>query len=313
MSALSAAEVSQSPFCAIGVDVGGTKIAAGLVCFPKGAVQDRRQILTAPARGGDAVFADVLRLCEDLSAVAPGQGQRVACIGLGVCELVDLGGNVVSENCIAWKGLPVQERLSKLAPTVLEADVRAAALAEAMFGAGKSQFLYVTVGTGISCCLVLDGKPFTGARGATGTMASSPLSAPCEHCGRVSHRPLEEIASGPALVARYNQRRPGGADTGHAVLSAAAAGDTDAVDVVRSAGEALGCSVGLLVNVLDPEVVVVGGGLGLSDGLFSESFIDAARRHIWSEVNRDLPIIRAGTGPDAGLIGAAAAAWKKHS
>jgi glucokinase len=313
MSALSAAAVSHSPFCAIGVDVGGTKIAAGLVSFPTGTVHARRQILTAPARGGDAVFADVLRLCEDLNAAAPGQDQRVACIGLGICELVDLGGNVVSENCIAWKGLPVRERLSKLAPTVIEADVRAAALAEAMFGAGKSQFLYVTVGTGISCCLVLDGKPFTGARGATGTMASSPLSAPCEHCGRVSHRSLEEIASGPALVARYNQRRPGGADTGQAVLGAAAAGDTDAVDIVRSAGEALGASVGLLVNVLDPEAVVVGGGLGLSDGLFSDSFIAATRRHIWSVVNRDLPIIHAATGPDAGVIGAAAAAWKKYS
>src|SRR5205814_7187718 len=100
----------------------------------------------------------------------------------------------------------------------------------------------------------------------TGTMASSPLSAPCEHCSRVSQRPLEEIASGPALVARYNQGRPGGAESGQAVLAAAAAGDALAAEVVRSAGAALGSTVALLVNVLDPEAVVVGGGLGLSDG-----------------------------------------------
>jgi glucokinase len=195
----------------------------------------------------------------------------------------------------------------------IEADVRAAALAEAIFGAGKpfEQFLYVTVGTGISCCLVLEGKPFTGARGAAGTMASSPVSVACELCGHVSRRTLEEIASGPALVARLNQRRLGSATSGEDVLAAAAAGQTNAVEIVRSAGVALGTTVGLLVNVLDPEAIVIGGGLGLSIGLYWETFITAVRRHIWSDVHRDLPIVRAGTGLDAGLIGAAAVAWKE--
>src|SRR5207247_2138572 len=80
-----AATLSHAPICAIGVDVGGTKIAAGLVSFPKGGVGARRQIPTAPARGGDAVFADVLRLCEELTTVAQGQYQRVNGIGVGVC------------------------------------------------------------------------------------------------------------------------------------------------------------------------------------------------------------------------------------
>ena len=302
-----------APCHAIGVDVGGTKIAAGLVSFPKGEVYSRRQIPSAPARGGDAVFADVLRLCEELAIAAQAQKQSVCAIGVGVCELVDLDGNLVSENCIAWKGVPIRERLSKLAPTIIEADVRAAALAEAMLGAGKpfKQFLYVTVGTGISCCLMLDGKPFTGARGATGTMASSPISIACDQCGHLNLHTLEEIASGPALVARYNQLRHAGAETGQAVLAAAFAGDTDAVRVVCSGGEALGSTVGLLVNVLDPEAIVAGGGLGLSDGLFWESFVASTRRHIWSDVHRNLPIVRAATGADAGLLGAAAAAWKK--
>jgi glucokinase len=316
MSSASAGAANRAhAFCAIGVDVGGTKIAAGLVTFPKGEVHDRRQIPTTPGRGGEAVLADVFRLCEELAAAAQGQAQPVNSIGLGLCELVDVEGNVLSESCVAWKGVPVREQLSELAPTVLEADVRAAALAEAAFGAGKTfkQFLYVTVGTGISCCLVLDAKPFTGAHGATGTMASSRVSVACERCGHVSHRTLEEIASGPALVARLNRCRPAAADTGQAVLAAAAAGDPDAAHVVHSAGETLGSSVGLLINVLDPEAVVVGGGLGLSDGPFWESFIASTRLHIWSEVHRDLPIIRAATGPDAGLIGAAAAAWKKYS
>src|SRR5512134_2864541 len=122
--------------CAIGVDVGGTKIAAGIVAFPKGEVRHRRQVPTAPGRGGKAVLDDVARLGEELHTLAGQRGCRVEGIGIGICELVDLEGKVASENCIGWKRLRVRERLSNLAPTVIEADVRAAALAEAMVGAG---------------------------------------------------------------------------------------------------------------------------------------------------------------------------------
>jgi glucokinase len=305
--------VSPAPFTALGIDVGGTKIAAGLVRFPEGSVHLRKVIPTAPARGGQAVLTDVLRVAEELSEAAGAAGLPLAAIGLGLCELVDPGGRILSANCVDWRNEPVRERLSRLAPTVLEADVRAAALAEGLFGAGQPFriFLYVTVGTGISSCLMLEGRPFTGARGATGTMASSPLSVPCERCGHVNRRTLEEIASGPALVARYNERRPGAASNGGEVLAAGAAGDADALAVVRAAGEALESTVALLVNVLDPEAVIVGGGLGLSGGPYWDSFMASTRRHIWSEAHRDLPILRASTGTDAGLIGAAAAAWRK--
>ena len=93
------------PSCSIGVDVGGTKIAAGIVTFPNGDVRARRQIPTAPARGGELVFADVLRLCEELAATAQGLEQHLESIGLGICELVDREGSVVSENCLAWKSI----------------------------------------------------------------------------------------------------------------------------------------------------------------------------------------------------------------
>jgi glucokinase len=97
---------------------------------------------------------------------------------------------------------------------------------------------------------------------------------------------------------------------GSDVLKAAAAGDNSAIQVVSSAGEALGAMVGLLINVLDPEAVVVGGGVGLSEGLYWDSFVISARRHIWSETRRNVRIAHAQTGQNAGVIGAAAAAWK---
>jgi glucokinase len=119
---------------------------------------------------------------------------------------------------------------------------------------------------------------------------------------------LEEIASGPALVARYNAASGQQATRGEEVMAAVARGDRDAVEVVHSAGVALGVSIAWLVNVLDPEAVVIGGGLGSVDGLYWDSLVEATREHIWSDTNRGLPIIHAALGPDAGIIGAAATA-----
>ena len=145
--------MSEPKFTALGVDVGGTKIAAGVVAFPEGVVRARREI----------------RLVSELAAEACAAGHPVQGIGVGVCEIVDRSGNIASANCLDWSSDSMRQRLSKIAPTVIEADVRAAARAEALFGAGRHArvFLYVTIGTGIASCLVIDSQPFTGARGAT--------------------------------------------------------------------------------------------------------------------------------------------------
>ena len=192
---------------AIGLDVGGTKIAAGLVALDAGRVLARRVVPTAPARGGEAVLADALALAVALQAEAVARGGTVAGVGVGVPELVDAAGRVTTDAVIAWRGLPVRERFADLAPAAVEADVRAAALAEARLGAGRSfaTFAYVTVGTGISSCLVLDGRPYAGARGGALVLASAPLSWPCSICGARSDFVLEEFASGPALAARYGR------------------------------------------------------------------------------------------------------------
>ena len=296
-------------FTTLGVDVGGTKIAAGVVTFPDGVVRARRETPTLPQRGGEAVLADVERLVSELAAEARAADHPVEAIGVGVCEIVDRSGNIASANCLNWTSDSVRQRLYKIAPTAIEADVRAAARAEAMFGAGRDVniFLYVSIGTGIASCLVIDGHPFVGARGATGTMASGPLPGFDEVRTSGLLPTLEQVASGPALVSRFNALH-GNARSGQEVLAAAAAGDERAARVVRSAAEALGGTIGLLVNVLDPELVVLGGGLGVSTGLYRDTLIHSARSRIWWEGHRDLPIVPAMTGPDAGVIGAAAKA-----
>jgi glucokinase len=289
--------------------VGGTKIAAGIVALDSGKILEWRTIPTRPERGGVAVLDDVLALAEALYSLAGAHNVQVSGVGVGVAELVDRAGEVTSSHTIAWQGLPVRERLARVAPTVVEADVRAHALAEARYGAGRPYrlFAFVTVGTGISCCLVQDGRPYAGARGNALILASSPLTTVCTTCGSVLRPVLEEFASGPALVSRYNQVIGGHATRAEDVIAAADAGSAAAIEIVLTAGAALGVSVGWLVNVLDPQAVIVGGGLGLAGGLYWESFVAAVREHIWAAGSRDLPILMAKLGPDAGLVGAALA------
>ncbi len=299
--------------CAIGLDVGGTKIAGGLVRRDTGAVLVKEVIPTLPQRGGEAVLTDALGLARSFMAEAAARNLTVLGIGVGVAELVDLAGNVTSEHTIAWRGLPVQAAFAELAPAIVESDARAPALAEALFGAGRPfrLFAYVTVGTGISYCLVQAGQPYAGARGNALVLANTPLTAPCSSCGTISRPTLEEIASGPALAARYNQLSAEEATGGEAVMAAVEAGDPVAFQVVETAAEALGASVGLLINLLDPEAVIVGGGLGLAGGLYWDRFITATRAHIYADTARDLPIRPASLGVEAGFIGAAATVWQR--
>lgn len=300
--------------CAIGLDIGGTKIAAGLVSFPRGAVLARRTIPTLPSRAGKAVLSDALALAEALMGEAEQRNLQLLGIGVGVPELVDPKGNITSSHSLAWQDISIQSEFSRLATAIVESDVRAGALAEAMFGAGRPFriFVYVTVGTGISSTLVQDGRAFAGARGNALVMASSPFTVECDVCGKALSPILEEIASGPALVGRYNLYSSLAAKRGEDVTEAAEKGDDAAVRVVRSAGEALGNSVGFLVNVMDPEAIVVGGGLGSAGGLFWDSFVDSTRAHIWAESSRELPILAAAMGADSGLIGAAATLFNEE-
>lgn len=298
-----------APRLAIGIDVGGTKIAAGLVDLDSGASMSRRIVPTLPTRGGAAVLRDVLDLAEALIEVAVDHERPLAGIGLAVAELVDGQGNITSGHAIPWRGVAVRQELARLAPAAVESDVRAHARAEARFGAGRAykQWVFVTVGTGISSCLVLDGRPYPGARGNALVLASSPITTTCTACGTVLRPVLEDFAAGPALVARYNREAGARLSRSEHVLASAASGDTQAAAIVRSAGEALGVGIGWLVNVLDPEAVIVGGGLGLAGGLYWDSMEAAVREHVYAATSRDLPLLAARVGVDAGFIGAAAA------
>ncbi len=259
----------ERPLDAIGVDVGGTKIAAALVNVHDGSVVRRLETPTLPERGGAAVLADCAALVERLAA------PRDTPVGIGLCELVGLGGAPQSAVTVDWRSLDIALAFGSRAPVVVESDVRAAAIAEARFGASRpfSIVLFLSVGTGISFCLTLDGRPYRGAHGNAIQIGED----------------LEAFASGRGLALTAGYRR-----------AEEALADPAARPVVERGARELGTRLAWLVGALDPHAVVIGGGLGLNEG-YRELVERAAR----GQVPENLPIVPAGLGTDAGVIGAA--------
>ena len=290
---------------AIGIDVGGTKTAAGLVDTTTGEVLSERIVATRAEEGGEAVLGRVVGLAVDLKQT----GEVDRCvpdrIGVGIAELVDVEGRVASDHTIAWTDLDYEDRLNAVLPTKIDSDIRTAALAETRYGQGKAfdSFAYVSVGTGIGGCLVVEGRPWEGARGNAMILGSGALTAMCDTCGVVSSV-LEEIASGPAIVRGF--RDAGGkADRCEDVFEMAQAGDATAGEVLDRAGHALGVSVAFMMNLTDPEGVIVGGGVGLAGGRFWEAFVASTRLHIWAATTREVSIVQSDLGASAAYRGAA--------
>lgn len=304
---------------AIGVDLGGTKCAAGLVSLDDRQLLGERRCDTDSTRGGEAILADVAALIVDLLELARQNHCDVSHVGIGIAELVDPKGAIVSDATFDWcRRVPdAKEHLQRVTGLSVrfEADVRAAARAESVWGHGRGRqnFLFVSIGTGISASLVIDGQPFTGARGLTGTFASAATLA-VDAQGLVCSSPaLEEFASGPALVRRYldhPSRKP--IVRAEELFALADQADGAASEVIISAAQLLGASIGQLVNLLDPELVVLGGGLGVAEGPFRAPLERSVRDHIWSDRHRDLPIVGSALGSKGGLFGAALAGEPVH-
>lgn len=292
---------------AVGVDIGGTKIAAGLVDVDRGAVVASLHRPTAPARGGEAVLADCVAMVADLLAGREERG--MAPIGLGVPELVDPAGTIRSAFQVDWRTVDLGAAFAHLGLAHVESDVRAGALAESAFGAaaGCGSALYVSIGTGISSCFTVAGAPWIGRHGNAIVLASGPTLCLHPETGRMAAHVVERLASGPGVVARY-RALGGGAGTAEEVAALAEAGDALAGDVLRDAADLAGNAIGQAVNLLDPEVVVLGGGLGVAAGVYRERLESSMRTTIWSEASREVPLRTSALGVRAGLIGAALAA-----
>lgn len=292
--------------CAVGVDIGGTKTVAALV-DARGCVIQRATAGTPGSDGPDAILATASRLIDEVRG-----GARPVGIGVGSAGVIDHRSGVVRSATSVlrdWTGTPVRERLSSATglPVRVVNDVHAHAIGEAWVGAaaGAGSMLMVAVGTGVGASFVRSGAAWFGAHDVAGHLGHIPVAEaqgrPCV-CGRVGH--LEAVAAGPAICALYAERTGQQVSTVQEIVQHASSGSADASDVLAGCAGALGSAVGGAVNLLDPEVVVIGGGVAGAGELWWSSMESALRDELLptTETIRVSPS-RLGTG--AALAGAA--------
>lgn len=293
----------------LALDVGGTKIAAGLV----GA--DGSLIYTAarPTRaeqGAETVWAVVTELLDDVLAHADG---RVGAVGIGSAGPIDVNAGTVSPiNIPGWRGFGLRDRVAAAVPGVpvaLGGDGVCMALGEHRHGAGRGtrSMLGMVVSTGVGGGLVLDGAPFHGRTGNAGHVGHVVVDAAGEPCRCGGRGCVETISSGPAMVrwALANGWTPE-ADADAKVLGAAAeAGDEVAVRAFRRGTDALAAMIASVAAVCDLDLVVIGGGVAKSGALLFDPLRAALSEYARLDFLTGLQVVPAELGGDAGLVGAA--------
>ncbi|MFC9971628.1 ROK family glucokinase [Spirillospora sp. NPDC127200] len=314
---------SSAPRTALAFDVGGTKISAGVVA-PDGRVLDRERIATPPDAGADETVALLAGLAAGLRARHP----DVAAIGVGAPGMVEWpSGRIAFAPNNAYRDLRLKERLAAETglPVNVENDANAAAWAEARYGAGAGcrDLVVLTVGTGIGGGLVLNGALYRGRTGLGAEIGHTIVNPAGGHaCGCGATGCLEAEASGSALGrlgAEAAAEDPGGLIatlagdagrvTGETVFAAAQKGDATACALFDEVGTWLGVGIASMVNVFEPEKVVVGGGLAETGDHLLRPARAAFERFVFARDLRPLPeLVPAALGNEAGLVGAAALA-----
>jgi glucokinase len=308
---------------AVGIDVGGTKINA-LRVVRDGEIVDRKNVPT-PADDEEATLAAMIDLARAMLT------DDVLAIGVGAAGLIDASDGVLrfAPN-LAWRDLPIAARMREVLglPCQVDNDANAAAYGEYRLGAGRGfrHMLLVAVGTGIGGGIVSDGRLFRGAHGFAAEIGHIVVEPGGPLCGCGNFGCWEQVAAGRTIdrmgreAAREHEHsilaRLAGGDpeqvNGLVVTEAARRGDEAAVRVLAEVGRRLGQGIAGLVNVLDPQIVVVGGGAIAAGDLLLDparaAFLDAVEG---PEHRPRVPIVAAELGPDAGAVGAAVLALEE--
>ena len=293
---------------ALALDIGGTKIAAGLV-DADGALLHHAKLPT-PDGDAEAVWTVVDTLVTEALAEA---GGRVRGVGISSAGPIDLPAGTVSPiNITQWQGFPIVERVSTLtgAPVRLGGDGLCMALGERWRGAGvgASFLLGMVVSTGVGGGLVLDAAPYDGRTGNAGHVGHVVVDQDGEPCSCGGRGCVETVAAGPRMAqwARKNGwDAPAGADAKE-LADAANAGDPVALQAFRRGATAVAAMIASVSAVCDLDLVVIGGGVAKSGALLFDPLREALSSYARLDFLRGLRVLPAELGSDAGLVGAAA-------
>jgi glucokinase len=308
----------------VGVDIGGTKVAAGLVdSHGEILARNRTPMVTtgAPSNGLAAVSTAI----HGLFSGASSQNQIAA---IGVCAPGPLNprtGVIINPpNLPIWHNYPLAEEMRRVydVPVRVDNDANAAALAEAKWGAGRGyrDFFYATVGTGIGTGIIFDGRIFHGKTGAAaeGGHMGVDRNGPVCNCGKRGC--IETLAAGPAIARRARQKlqqspdsvlwKMAGGDisavSGEMVGRAYALNDSVAQEVMRETLDLLAYWLGSIIDLLEPDAIVIGGGVSSLLAPFLDEIRERWRGACINPQPLEIPLVLAHYGEDAGIAGAAA-------
>ena len=291
----------------IGIDIGGTKIAGGLVTHDGRVIRSERR--PTPLVGGAAILEAALDIVHRFLDAAP---EPVLGIGVGTGGQVNTErGLIVTATDIlpGWAGTEVRLAFEKTfgLPCSVDNDVNALAVGEARFGAGRGlpTVLYLALGTGVGGALLLNGRVHHGATWTGGEFGHLLLTTD----QAAPRRTLEDWVCGPGLVQTYRELTGFMEAMTGEILAAEAARDTDgpASQAIRRTSECLGFGLASLANVLDPDLIVIGGGLAaLGDSLFGPARAILQRYALPGPAR--CPVVPAALGAEAAVVGAAALA-----
>jgi glucokinase len=287
----------------VGVDVGGTKILAGVV-DPAGKIEHRRERPTE-LRSQEGLIEEIGAAVEDVL------DDSIAAVGLGLPSRIDQdAGRVDGSVNIPLADVLLRELLAKRfgRPVALENDGNAAALAEHRAGAGQGArtMVMLTLGTGVGGGVVIDRKLLRDG-GELGHTVLVYDGIPCQGtCTGRGH--LEGYVSGTA-AAKLAQQAFGPAVDAHRLVRLAAEGDPTAVEILDGIGRKLGAAIGSFVNIFRPQVVVIGGGFASAGDFLLEPARETMQREALPPSRERVEIVRAKLGTAAGVIGAALVAY----
>jgi len=303
---------------AIGVDVGGTKVAAGVIS-PQGKLLSEVKYPTANVR--ELLLSTI---AEAIAEVRRGYEVGGVCLAVPGFILARENKVLSAANLEAIEGIPLKEELGGRTglPVTVENDANAAAWGEFRFGAGKDveDLVLVTLGTGVGGGVISHGVLLRGARGTGGELGHITVQPAGPRCGCGNRGCLEALASGTAIARRAKKvasERPDSglgrlaakrAPLGEDVLDLACRGDEASVKVLQETGTWLGIGLATFVNIFDPEVIAIGGGVSEAGDLV----LEPARRELRlrsHSPSRDLVEVKEATlGAKSGMLGAAALA-----
>lgn len=314
----------------LAVDIGGTKILTALVSSA-GDVRARRLVET-PNRGVEAVLDVIASSTAKVLAESGMRTEQILAVGVDAPGPLDPREGVVFEapNLVGWRNVPLGRLLAEHLglPVFVEHDATAAALGEWWIGAGRGahDLIYLTVSTGIGGGIIIDDRLVHGVSGTAGEVGHMTIDVdgPACPCGR-STGCLEVLASGTAIARMAREAVAAGRHTtvlamaggdpqalgAHHVASGARADDPVAVEIFTRAATYLGVGVANLLNLLNPERVIIGGGVSKAGDLLFEPVRRVATARAFERPGHDVEILPAALGDDVGAVGAAAIALQR--